>query len=330
MLSAGLTQGSVHGALAGLVKGYCLQQGISPPKACEQYGPGDRMPFIIWQQILHEVARQDGRIALGLAIAQNVEPGHVGILAYLGLSCDTLGEALQRFEHYHRLAYDGNHMQIRNIMGVLDISWSDDAGRPGQLVDETAIGILFRIMTQLVAPNPLALVAVKFVNAPPASTRAYQQFFGCPVSFNTARTGIQIRAEYLALPLARHDAALRIILDRQAEALLAELPQPNMFDQSLQQHLIKAVHEGQVQIEQVAQQFGLSPRALQRRLMARGYTYQQRLAQVRQTLAEQYLHDSSLTLADIALLLGYSEQSAFQRAFKQWTGKTPNQCRSEG
>jgi len=93
--------------------------------------------------------------------------------------------------------------------------------------------------------------------------------------------------------------------------------------------LVEAVHIGQVGIEHVAAGMGLSVRALQRRLAQRDSSYQQRLDQVRWTLADQYLQDQGLGLADIALLLGYSEQSAFQRAYKQWTGKTPHQVRQQ-
>ena len=70
-------------------------------------------------------------------------------------------------------------------------------------------------------------------------------------------------------------------------------------------------------------------RQLQRYLQAQGSNYQQRTQQVRQMLAEQYLQDPHLSLQEIALLLSYSEQSAFQRAFKLWTGKTPQQFRKQ-
>jgi AraC-like DNA-binding protein len=71
----------------------------------------------------------------------------------------------------------------------------------------------------------------------------------------------------------------------------------------------------------------MSPRSLQRRLAEHGHSFQALLGQTRQQLAEAYLRDDSVELAEVALLLGYSEQSAFNRAFRQWTGQAPLQWR---
>jgi len=81
------------------------------------------------------------------------------------------------------------------------------------------------------------------------------------------------------------------------------------------------------QIEAIAKQLNMSIRQLQRHLQSQNTTYQQRVQDVRQLLAFQYLQDPHLGLHEIALLLSYSEQSAFQRAFKQWTDLTPQQWR---
>lgn len=326
-IDAPLLNGSVQGALAGLVLQYCQKNQLDVPEDCQHYSAGDRMPFTVWQHMLHSVAAQDPRPALGLAIAKGVQPAHVGLLAYLGLSCATLGDALLQFQRYHRLAYDGSALYIEQQGMSLKISWGMEAGCPGQLVDETAIGLLYQIFSQLVAPRRLVFESIAFINTPPQRRQAYQEFFGCPVIFEAPRTIILLPISQLNVPLARPDAALQAILDQQAAALLDTLPRHDLFDRELQGLLVEAVHIGQVNIEHVAAKMGLSVRALQRRLNQRQTNYQARLDQVRQTLADQYLKDKGLGLADIALLLGYSEQSAFQRAYKHWTGKTPNQAR---
>ena len=83
------------------------------------------------------------------------------------------------------------------------------------------------------------------------------------------------------------------------------------------------------QIEHIAKQMNFSVRQLQRYLQKQGQTYQQRMQEIRCMMAMQYLKDPHLSLQEISMLLGYSEQSAFQRAFKQWTAQTPQQWRSE-
>ena len=83
------------------------------------------------------------------------------------------------------------------------------------------------------------------------------------------------------------------------------------------------------QIEAIAQQLSMSVRQLQRYLQSQETSYQQRVQQIRHMLALQYLQDPHLSLQEIALLLSYSEQSAFQRAFKHWTGETPQMWRKQ-
>lgn len=327
-MAFGFNQESVNGGLAKLVQKFCLQQGLAVPVECLAYQDAQRIPFNVWQHLLHQVNEHYQQPALGLQIARLIEPAHIGIMGYLGLSCQNLGEALQRFERYHRLAYDCNDLQINIKDNLVEISWGINAGKPGQLVDETAIALFKNIAEQLIQPLALTLNHVEFVNPQPVHTRIYEQYFGCPVSFNAARTRIGFPVTLLAAPVNRADQTLQQLLENQAAALLHELPEHDDFDQQLQLYMTQAVQQGSICIDDIAQRMGLSARGLQRQLVKRNYSFQQRLAQVRETLAKQYLLDSKLSLIDIALLLAYSEQSAFQRAFKQWTGQTPHQWRS--
>lgn len=121
---------------------------------------------------------------------------------------------------------------------------------------------------------------------------------------------------------------LRELLDQQAQAMLRVPPLENGLDRSLHQLLPKLLSEGHSRLEQVAERLHLSPRTLQRRLAERGLTWQAWLDRSREELALHYLQDTGLTLSDIALLLGFSEQSAFTRAYRRWTGTTPGQARS--
>ncbi|MFW1893762.1 helix-turn-helix domain-containing protein, partial [Acinetobacter geminorum] len=95
------------------------------------------------------------------------------------------------------------------------------------------------------------------------------------------------------------------------------------LDQRLQQSILTGLQKNQYQIEYIAAHLGLSIRQLQRHLQQQGTTFQERVQQVRFMLATEYLKEPNLRFQEIALLLCYSEQSAFQRAFKHWTHQTP-------
>lgn len=170
---------------------------------------------------------------------------------------------------------------------------------------------------------------VHFIHPAPKNIAIYEQYFRCKVRFSQPVSQIIIPVYELAKPFHQGDQTLQHLLMQQAQALLNKLPNSTQLDQRLQQAILTGLQKNQYQIEPIAQQLNMSVRQLQRHLQQQGTTYQQRMQEVRHLLAEQYLKDPHLSLQEIALLLSYSEQSAFQRAFKQWSGFTPQQWRQQ-
>lgn len=320
----------VSGALTGLLQEFLDSEKLEAP-ACRarlaNWPADSRMPLAEWIALLDLVAEVDHRPALGLAIGSRVQPRHAGVMGYLGLSCDTVGEALLRFERYHRLVYDGNPIQLDMSPAGVSISWGIVQGRPGQLADETAIAA-FATITRMLMDHPASAQRVEFVNTPPADLKPYEEFFQCPVSFGHARTTVTFSADYLGMPIRYRDPALRALLEQQAEALLRTLPEDDDFEHALKQALVKSLHNGEPTLEVVASSLHISSRTLQRRLAERNIQFHGLLEATRLALAREYLGNPNLSLTEIALLLGYSEQSAFNRAFKRWTGQTPKQARA--
>lgn len=287
--------------------------------------PADsRLPLADWIALLHAIAGIDHRPALGLAIARHIAPRHAGVLGYIALSCDNLGEALVRFQRYDRLVYDGNPAAIHVHGEQVSISWGTEHGLPGQLADETAIAAFLTLVRRLVQA-PINPSHVNFVNSAPCERAAYDTFFACPVSFGGRLSVVSFPQHYLNLPIVQGDAGLRVLLEAQADSLLAALPSNDRFEKNLKAALLRSLHEGQATLEAVATRLALSPRTLQRRLREHDLSFQQLLDRSRAELARTYLQQGNLSLADIALLLGYSEQSAFNRAYKRWTGHSPRQ-----
>lgn len=319
----------VSGALTGMLRDYLDSRAIAAPECRERLAawPEDaRIPLGEWIVLLREIEKVDPRPALGLYIGEHIKPRHAGIMGYIGLSCDSLGEAFMRFERFHRLVYDGNPA-VMNIHGdVVSLSWGIEHGLPGQLADETAIAAFATIVRQLVNQK-LTPTAINFVNPAPADVAVYEDFFGCPVTFGGTLTCVTFPTRYLMLPVAHSDPGLRTLLENQAEALLRALPSNQSFQTELKQALARSLHEGAPTLEHVAQRLAMSPRTLQRRLADLDLSFQHLLDRTRAELARGYLLEGNLTLSEIALLLGYSEQSAFNRAFKRWTGQTPRSLR---
>ena len=319
------------GSMLGMLGDYAQENQLSIPEleaAIHQYGAQARISLQLWSGLLEKIAIESNDPTLGLAIGKRIAPRHVGVLGYLVLSCQTLGQALQRFARYQRLVYDVNPFSVHLDERGMELRWGTDYGKPGALVDETSIAALFSFL-QVLTSQPLHPSFVSFVNPRPPNVSVYVDYFQCPVEFEDVITRVRFPMEYLETPLLHSDTTLLELLSQQAESLLVVLPKADAFAEKLQQVMVQCLHEGEPTLPAVAAYLALSTRTLQRRLQERGLVFQAILEDTRRELAVRYLVDKSLSLTDIALLLGYSEQSAFNRAFKRWYQQPPKAYRMQ-
>src|SRR5690606_19226296 len=269
-----------------------------------------------WRAMLETVAGEVGRNALGLRVARGITPRHFGIVGYLCLASANLGEALAHTERYASLVYDVNPLHLSSEGDRLVIRWGTENGRPGQLVDETGVAAMVQLARDFTGRDwPVSKVC--FVNATPEDVGPYTAFFGGDVLFEQPWTELQLPLGYLQQPLRQPDAALLALLDQQAEAMLAREPVHDSGD-PYRSVLIRLLRDGDASLQKLAEAFHVSARTLQRKLAGEGLRYQKLLDDTRRMQAQEYLRDTRLSIADIAGLLGYSEQSAFNRAFRQW------------
>ena len=319
----------ITGSMLGILGDFVHEQGISVPEVDEaivQYGSQSRVSFLLWSGLLEKISVAVADPAVGLAIGSRVVPRHVGVLGYLVLSCQNLGEALARFARYQRLVYDVNPFNVRVDEKGMELSWGIEYGKTGALADESSIAALFSFV-RILTNQPLYPSYVSFVNPTPDNLQYYEEFFHCPVKFEDDATRVCFPLEYLSAPLLHSDPTLLDLLSQQAETLLLVLPKADAFEEKLQQVIVQCLHEGEPTLPAVSAHLALSTRTLQRRLQERGLVFQDILEHTRRELAIRYLEDKSLSLTDIALLLGYSEQSAFNRAFKRWYNQPPKAYR---
>ncbi len=322
----------VTGAWTGLLTDWLDHEQLPAPDlraALGRWAPEDAMPMAVWQDLLaRAVALRPQQPAPALAMGALVQPRHVGVLGYLVVASNTLGEAMLAYQRYERLFYGVALADIHIEADQAEIRWPRQPESFGHH-DSMAIAALITFLRRQVdeAPPP---TRVSFVNPAPADARerpAYEAFFGCPVDFDATHTAVRFPLAYLAIRMPHSDPGLRALLDRQAQALLLALPDSDALDRALQQVMLHLLPEAAATLPRAARELHVSVRTLQRRLEARGLSWQQLLDRTREQLARQYLADRSLTLGDIALLLGFSEQSAFTRAFRRWTGSTPARAR---
>jgi len=309
---------------------YVREQGLEPhgliPPDIENIEPGElgRYPAEAFCQALLWAAQRLNDPLLGLHLGQTIRTEHLGALGYVLQACDDLGAALLRIERYHRLIHDINPVEHHVSDGAVELRWGITQGRPGALFDETGITAIVKLGRELCGQR-LPLTRVDFVNPKPRHVQPYADFYGCPVRFDQAVTRLIIPLSSLQTPLAQPDPLLRRLMEQKVDAALAQLPQAGDLAEATRRAIAHLAPHGMPELNHVARELQLSPRVLYRRLAAQGHSYRHLREAALQQVAEMHLRDRRLTLAEVGLLLGYSEQSAFTRAFKRWTGLSPQQ-----
>lgn len=280
----------------------------------------------LWDQMLQRAAAHLADPLVSLHVGQTITSQNLGILGAMLLASESVGAAMQRFERYQRLIYDVVPIRLQVREEWFELVWDFSQYTVGRLVEETGYSVLLQFGRSLVR-EPLRPLQVRFAHAQPVDVRSYEEFFGCPVLFGQLEPGVRFGVHLLATPLRSPDRGLIQLLEQRADALLGRLPVEDEIVERLRKIISEALREGEPDIERISAKMSCSSRTLQRRLAEVGTSFREELNFVRHELAEAYLREPRLQIVEIALLLGYSEHSAFTRAFKEWTGHTPQEAR---
>jgi AraC-like DNA-binding protein len=274
---------------------------------------------------------QAGKELLGLHAGANLPLGAFDVLDYLVGTSPTLGAALQRLAEYQAIASTGLRYAIESGGGeatpVLTLThpYALEFIPPGILEYLLAI-VVTRFRTKL---SPAFAPRVALRHAPQGSRETYRQVLG-HVEFDAERTALHVPREQWDLTNPHHDTGLYAILERHAREVLARVPKPTGPIDRTRSAIAETLRDGDAGIERTASRLGVSVRSLQRQLAAEGSSYKEALDAVREDLARTYLATDGPSLAEVAYLLGYSDPSAFHRAFRRWTGVTPLEYRRSG
>lgn len=327
---------AVHGVVPHtLVQALCAYlraQGVDPtslrPHGLEEFSTDHlaRVSAEDYCQFLIRSATALQDPLLGLHLGQTLQPLHLGALGYSLRACDNLGGALARIQRYHRLLHDINPIDLHPTDTQLELRWGVTMGRPGALFDETGVTAIVQFARDLCG-RALPLTEVDFVNPPPHDVRPYETFFGCRVRFAQPMTRLCLPLACLQWPLKQHDPHLLKLMDDQVQAALASLPAQGDVVEQARKAMAHLAQHGVPELACVANELKLSPRMLYRQLAARGHQFRNLRETTLRQSALAHVQEGRLPISDIAQLLGYSEQSAFTRAFKRWTGQSPLQWR---
>jgi AraC-like DNA-binding protein len=260
---------------------------------------------------------------LGFKVGAVTSPGVFHALGLGIVSSTSVLAALKRIERYSSVVSTNGRLVVVEHDAMVGIE-----SRPGdftilpttQCVDAMVVAVC-RLLEQCAGPSAVP-ARVIFMRPRTAPAAAYRELLKCPVDFDGERISILFDAESAARPVLSGNSELALEADRLAERYVAELSTDPTIAR-VRNLLLRAIQSGAVDQDGIARSLNQSASTLQRRLRKAGTSYQDLLDSTRRDLTLDYLRQGRHSLADIAFLVGFSDQANFTRAFRRWTGKSP-------
>jgi AraC-like DNA-binding protein len=286
------------------------------PVTNEQYGA-------LWLAI----ATLTGDEFFGLG-AHPMRPGAFRLLCYTVVHAGTLERALRRSLTFLNIVLDDPAGTLQHREGLAEIVLTDMDGPRSAFTYRTYWLILLGVACWLIGRR-IHLTRVDFSCAAPPNRLEYHQFFGAPVHFGQPQSRIAFRADYLRLPVIRDEKAVKHFLRAAPANILLRYRHDQGFTAGVRHRLRAVSPESWPDFETVAADMKLSPVTLRRRLKAEGQSFAAIRDEIRHAEAQRLLRETNESVARIAGTLGYTEPSAFHRAFQKWSGMTPLAFRRE-
>ena len=276
---------------------------------------------------LLSVCAEETRCAhFGLLVGQQAGLSSLGLLGFLAQHSPSVGAALRDLIRHLRIHDRGAVPTLSAQGGVAALGYAiyqPDVEGIQQIYDG-AVAIILNIMRGLCGPT-WRPTEVLFAHRPPSDPGPYLRLFQAPVRFNAEQSALVFPAAWLKQPRPGADPALRRLLEEQVEAI--EGRSRGDFVGQVSRLLRATVPAGQYSMARVAELLSMHRRTLNRRLDACGTTFQTLVEEVRFGIARQLLEDTDLPLSQVAATVGYSDVSAFTRAFRRWSGTSPGAWR---
>jgi AraC-like DNA-binding protein len=265
---------------------------------------------------------------LGFHLAQEFDLRMIGLLYYVLASSETLDEALQRAARYSAIVNEGVTLRFHDGQDiVISCEYVDVARHTDSHQIEFAMATLARMCRQLTNRH-LPASRVRFVHRRRKHIGEFKTFFGGDVTFGAAVDELAFASSIRGMPVVGADPYLNNLLVQYCEqAISARATKPSSFGLSVENAVALLLPHGNARAGAVARKLGVSRRSLTRHLSSEGLTFARVLQRLKSDLAKRHLADVTLSISEIAWLLGYQDVSAFTHAFKRWTGKSPRAAR---
>jgi len=287
-----------------------------------------RIPSQKGEALLRAIATQIPDPAFGLQAGSCWHPSNLGALGYAWLSSSTLRTALERLARYWRIINMQVTATLNDAPGSVEFAHLPPQGE--EVIERIRGDAVMAIVLDLCRTNfgrTLTPRRVDLRHAAPVDAKPYEALFGCPVVFGRDANRLVLDRADADYPLPTSNRQLAAVHDRILVEELARLDKKDVMAR-FRASLLERLTSGELSEGDLASDLNMSRRSLQRRLAEADSSYQTLLDDTRRDLALRHIEDPAKSVTDVTFLLGYSQQSAFTRAFRRWTGMSPSAYRA--
>jgi AraC-like DNA-binding protein len=290
--------------------------------------PDQRVPGSCVERLWEEAERRTSDPCVGLHMGESYLPGALNILGYVVLSCRSAADVLDRLARYAAILNDGLRVTVAREGDESVCRFAAVEGlnnyltrAPRHAIEAMCAGVtvtLRNITGHAIEPRTIA-----FCHSAPSDVGEHRRVFGRAAQFDAAENLLAFLTSDLDAAVRSSNPELLEVFERHANAIIDELDEHGPVSRRIVRLLSERVKGIAPTLDDVASELAMSIRSVQRSLRAEGTSYQLLLDDVRRELAVRHLAVRGTSAAEVAFLTGFSEPSAFSRAFRRWTGMTP-------
>jgi len=286
------------------------------------------IPMEHFCRLLDELAKATGDEAFGLHVGARLNAPHLGLIGQLAVTAQTLVEAIDNMRSNFFIFQSNTHFGLHQEEDLLWLSYAiSDKRIPFHRHNaDMMITIFVNFLRSVLGPN-WSPVEVRFQHGKPDVGPKYEKHFGCPIQFGRRINAIGINPRHLNAAMPKRDAQMHKLLKGVIDHLAAQRKIEADFGFIVKQHILMLMGSEPVTSRQVAQSMLLSEAQFLKFVRTKKLGFHDLVKETRFELARHYLDQPDISLTEISLLLGYSELSAFSRAFRRMSGETPQQYR---
>jgi AraC-like DNA-binding protein len=331
-------QASVSVIMLRMLLRYASDRGIDVEDVCTAHGipllhddANARVPARAFRAIWEAAAARSKDESFGLHAAESMQYASGSHLLFLVMmNSPSVGTALESLCRYHNLMNDAVRPELVPEDDIVFLGW--DSPEPGYGQDRheaeallCILNIAFRRLTE----GACRPAEVWFRNDRPRDISEHMRIFQAPLRFGRSMNALLIDKEHLERPVNLADPELHRTLEEYALSQLHRIYAAETWSDKVVRYISKELYGRRPTIDSAARDLALSVRNLQNKLKEEGTTFQELLLHVMKETALTLLKDPAVSILDISFLLGFSEQSAFNHAFRRWTGTTPGDFRKQ-